>query len=139
MRSPIQPARSVIVVSVKRRGGQLEEARCGDRTVLVAGWGRPRMTVPLAELNGGDEGHGGIAVLEGMVLHQVRAEHGRLRREVRVEVLPAEAGQRCVEGRISQMEAGLLGDALGRHREHRLGDQEEVGQLQRPDRVGFGR
>jgi hypothetical protein len=48
-------------------------------------------SVPFAELNGGHERHLDVAVAQRMVLDQVRAEHGGLGREVRIEVLADEA------------------------------------------------
>ena len=95
------------------------------------------MPVALAELNGGDERHRRVAVLERMVLDQVRAQHGGLDRELGVEVLAAEGGQRRVQRRVREVEAGLLGDALGRDLEHGLGNEEEVGQFQCPHRGGL--
>ena len=58
------------------------------------------------------------------------AEHGRLGRELGIELLADEPGPRGVEGGVGQVEAGVLGDLLGRRLQDGLGDQQEVGQLE---------
>ncbi len=91
-------------------------------------------SVSFAELNGGHERHLHVAVPEGMVLDQVRPEHGGLGRKVGIEVLAHEAGSGGVEGRIGQVEARVPCDLPGRHLQDGLGDQEEVRQFEIVDR-----
>jgi hypothetical protein len=49
-----------------------------------------------------------------VVLHEVPAEHGGLRDEVRVRLNAGEADARCRERRVGKADAIEVGDDLGR-------------------------
>jgi hypothetical protein len=65
-----------------------------------------------------------------VVLDEMRAEDGGLGRKLRIELLADEPGSGGVERLTSQVEAGVLGDLLGRRLQHGLGDEQEVGEFE---------
>ena len=103
------------MATVRGSAGQGCDPGGGFLAVLVARRHQPRVAVALAELDRGDQCHRSIAVLQRVVLHQVGAQHRRLGCEVRdkprfLRNRPAAVAA----GRISQMQARVLGDLLGR-------------------------